>query len=432
MKSLSTLALAAALTAGLGTVAATQPAFAAKKEEAKPGMKLSPEFVKVAKPAQDALNAKNFAAAEPLVAQAEATAKSDDEKYVAAQFRLTLVSGTLTAAQDAGGGRAAANETALIPPLDTLIASPVVPPADKARYQYLRGSLTFNSRQPAQALPFLLAAQQAGYVDARDPGNLDLMIAQAKMDSGDLAGGTAAFDQVIAKAQASGKPAPETYYKYIISRANRAKDKPLTITWLNRYVKAYPTPQTWHDVLVTYGLSSPSVDVLDKGQRIDLYRLLHDTKGLSDQSLYEEYAQDLVDRGLPTEAEAVLKEGQASGKLTAGKALTDALRQASTQARAEGSLAPLEAKARNAADGKLAAQTADGYLSQGNNAKAADLYKVALTKGGVNADDVNTHLGIALSRSGDKAGAAAAFGNVKTGVRGDLATFWSTWVASQG
>lgn len=427
MKSLSTLALAAALTAGLGTVAVTQPAFAAKKEEAKPGLKLSPEFVKAAKPAQDAINAKDFATAAPLVPQLEAMAKNDDEKYVAAQLRLVLTSGQVSAAQTAGGP---VNETALVGPLDTLIANPVTPAADRAHYQYLRGSLAFNGKQYAQAIQYLTQAKQGGYVDARDPGNVDLMIAQSKMDSGDVAGGSADFEAAMAKAQAGGKPAPESYYKYVISRANKAKNKPLTITWLNRYAKAYPTPQTWHDVLITYGLSSPSVDVLDKGQRIDLYRLLHDTKALSDQSLYEEYAQDLVDRGLPTEAEAILKEGQATGKLTAGKALTDALRQASSQAKLEGSLAPLEAKARNAADGKLATQTADGYLSQGNNAKAADLYKVALTKGGVNADEVNTHLGIALSRSGDKAGAAAAFAQVKTGVRGDLATFWSTWVGA--
>ena len=430
MKSLSTLALAAALTAGLGTVAVTQPAFAAKKEEpAKPGLKLSPEFVKAAKPAQDALNAKDYATAEPAVVQIETIAKNDDEKYVAAQMRLVLTSGKLTAAQTAGGA-GAISETTLAGPLDTLIANPVTPPADRAHYQYLRGSLAFNGKQPAVALQYLTKAREGGYADPKDPGNLDLMIAQAKMDSGDLAGGSADIEAAMAKAQASGKPAPDSYYKYVISRANKAKNKPLTVTWLNRYVKAYPTPEIWHDVLITYGLSSPSVDVLDKGQRVDLYRLLHDTKGLSDQSLYEEYAQDLVDRGLPTEAEAVLKEGQASGKLATSKNLTDALRQASTQAKAEGSLAPLAAKAKTAADGKLAAQTADGYLSQGDNAKAAELYKLALTKGGVNADEVNTHLGIALSRSGDKAGAGAAFAQVKTGARGNLATFWSTWVGA--
>ena len=423
MKTLSTLALAAALAAGGGAVL-IQPALAAKKEEAKPGLKLSPDFVKAAKPAQDALAAKTWAAAEPLVVAAEAVAKNDDEKYVAASLRFDLTRGKIYAGRDTNPN-APVDESQLAGPLDTLIANPSTPAASKPQFLYVRGVLAFNGRQNAIAVKYLTEARQLGY---QDP-NLDLMIAKAKIEGGDLAGGSADLDAAIVKAQAGGKQAPKDYYLYAIARANKAKDKPTTVAWLNKYAKAYPSPETWRDVLVTYGLSSPSVDNLDKAQRIDLYRLLRDTKGLSDQSLYEEYAQDAIDRGLPSEAEAVLKEGQASGKLTAGASLTAALRTASSAARSEGSLGPLETKARGAADGKLAAQTADGYLSQGNNAKAADLYKLALSKGGVNAEDTNMHLGIALSRSGDKAGAAAAFATIKTGPRANLASLWSTWVA---
>lgn len=423
MKTLSTLALAVALAAG-GGVVLTQPATAAKKEEAKSGLKLSPEFLKAAKPAQDAVAAKNWAAAEPLVAVAEAAAKNDDEKYVAASFRFDVTRGKIYAVRDANPN-APVDESQLAGPLDTLIANPSTPAANRPQFLYVRGVLAFNGRQYPVAAKYLSDARQLGY---QDP-NLDLMIAKAKIEGGDLAGGNADLDAAIAKAQAGGKPAPKDLYLYGVARSLKAKDKTSTVAWLNKYAKAYPDPQTWRDVLVTYGLSSPSVDNLEKAQRIDLYRLLRDTKGLSDQSLYEEYAQDAIDRGLPLEAEAVLKEGQASGKLTGSKNATDMLRQASASAKLEGSLAPLETKARAAADGKLAAQTADGYLSQGNNAKAAELYKLALSKGGVSADDLNMHLGIALSRAGDKAGAAAAFANVKTGPRANLASLWSTWVA---
>ena len=423
MKTVHTFALAVALAAGSG-VALAPAAVAAKKEEAKPGLKLSPEFLKAAKPAQDALAAKNYAGAEPLVAQAEAAAKNDDEKYVAASFRFDLSRAQIYAVRDTNPN-APIDETKLAGPLDTLIANPSTPAAAKPQFLYVRGVLAFNGRQYPVAAKYLSDARQLGY---QDP-NLDLMIAKAKIEGGDMAGGSADLDAAIAKAQAGGKPAPKDYFTYAIARANKAKDKATTVTWLNKYAKAYPSAETWHDVLITYGLSSPSVDILDKAQRVDLYRLLRDSKGLSDQALYEEYAQDAIDRGLPSEAEAVLKEGQASGKLAASKNLTEAMRVASTAARNEGSLGPIETKARAAADGKLAAQTADGYLSQGNNAKAADLYKLALSKGGVSADDVNMHLGIALSRSGDKAGAAAAFATIKTGPRANLASLWSTWVA---
>lgn len=427
MKNLSTLALAAALATGLGGIAVVQPAAAAKKEEAKPGLKLSQEFVKLAKPAQDALAAKNYAGAEPMVAATEAAAKNDDEKFVAQSLRFDLTRGQIYAARDANPN-APVNETSLAGPLDALIANPSTPAANKPGYLYARGVLAFNGKQNAQAIQYLSQARQAGYAEP----NLDLMIAKAKFDSGDVAGGSADLDAAIAKAKAGGKAAPEDYYKYAIARSLKAKDKPQTVNWLAKWAAAYPTPQTWHDVLVTYGLTGPQgVDTLDKNQRIDLFRLMRDTKGLADQSLYEQYAQDVIDRGLPTEALSVLKEGQASGKLAAGRNLTDAMAQANSQAKLEGSLAPLEARAKTSPDGKLSAQTADAYLSKGDNAKAAELYRAALTKGGVSADDVNTHLGIALSRSGDKAGATAAFAEVKTGVRGNLATLWSAWVSTQ-
>lgn len=424
MKRLSTLAVAAAL---LGSTVLTASPALAKKEEAKPsGLKLSQDFVKAAKPAQDALAAKNYDAAEPLVAQAEAAAKNDDEKYVAETLRFDLTRGKILAAR-AANPNAPVDETALAAPLDALLANPSTPAASKPGFLYARGVLAFNGKQYPQAIQFLTQARDAGYAEP----NLDLMIVKAKFDSGDATGGSAALDKAIADAKAGGKPVPEDYYRYAIARLNKAGDKAQTVAWMSKYAEAYPTPQTWNAVLITYGLSTPSVDTLDKGQRIDLFRLMHDTKSLADQSFYEEYAQALIDRGLPNEALTVLHEGQAAGKLaTSDRAVADLLNQANLGAKAEGSLAALDTKARASADGKLAAQTADAYLNRGEDAKAADLYRVALTKGGVNADEVNTHLGIALARSGDKAGARAAFTAVKGMPRADLAALWTAWLDS--
>ena len=44
----------------------------------------------------------------------------------------------------------------------------------------------------------------------------------------------------------------------------------------------------------------------------------------------------------------------------------------------------------------------------------------------MDADAVNTHLGIALAGSGDTAGAKAAFALVKASPRADIASFWET------
>jgi hypothetical protein len=48
-------------------------------------------------------------------------------------------------------------------------------------------------------------------------------------------------------------------------------------------------------------------------------------------------------------------------------------------------------------------------------------------KPGVDAGVANLHIGMALARAGDKAGATAAL-NAVTGPRADIAKFWLTYV----
>lgn len=426
MNRISTVAIAAALL-GTGALAAAPASAKDKKQEQAQGsgLKLGADVLKVAQPAQAALKAKDYATAEPLVAQTEAAAKTDDEKYIAAALRYDLENGKLYAAQDANP-KAPVNETALAAPLDALLANPKTPADARGRYAFRRGALSFNSHQYPQAIQYFQQAKQLGYTD----DNIDLQIVKAKMESGDTAGGSADLQATMDRMTAAGQKPPEDYYRYAIARSNQSKDKAATVAWLTRYGKAYPTAKNWRDISVMYGIAQQPIDTLDKVQKIDLFRLMHDSKSLADQYDYEEYAQNAVDRGLPGEAAMVLREGQASGKLPTTRTVTEMLTQATQAARAEGSLAPLEVKAKAAADGKLAAQTADGYMSQGNYAKAVELYRLALTKGGVNADEVNTHLGIALSRTGDKAGAETAFAAVKTGSRANIAALWTAWLNS--
>ena len=69
----------------------------------------------------------------------------------------------------------------------------------------------------------------------------------------------------------------------------------------------------------------------------------------------------------------------------------------------------------------------DRYLAMGDQAKALELYRLALTKPGVDAAVINLHIGMALAKAGDKSGATAAF-NAVTGPRADIAKFWLTYL----
>lgn len=425
MKMISQLALGVALATGAAGLALAPPAFAKdKKEEKAAGLKLSPAFLKVAKPAQDAVNAGDPAVSEPLVAQAEAAATTDDDRYVAAQARYVVESQKINAAAKANPN-APLDQNSLAKPLDALIANPRTPPEDRAKYYYSRAQLAYASKQYPVAIDYFTKARELGNTNPE----LSLFLVRAKNDAGDMAGASAELNQAVAAKTAKGEKAPVEWYKFGIAQSNKRKLKPQTMEWLVKYAAAYPAPQTWYEVLATYGLQQDSVAKLDNKQKIDLFRLMRATGGLADQYFYLEYAQKAASAGLPAEALAVLKEGLANGKIPASNTEAKAmLTETATAMRAEGSLPSLEAKAKANASGALAMQTGDAYLGNDNYAKAVELYRLAMTKGGVDADTVNTRMGIALARAGDKAGAATAFAAVKGEPRVDIAQFWTTYV----
>ena len=425
MKTLSKFALAAVLATGVSGLAIVAPATAKdkKEEQAAPGFKLSKPVQAIAFQAQEAIKARNPATAEPLVAQIEAAATTDDDKYIAAALRYDLENTKLAIAQ-AANPKAPLDETVLAKPLDALLAAKATPAADRGRYLFRRGQLAYNSGQYPVATQYFTQAKQAGYTSA----DFDLQLAKVKVQAGDTAGGLADLDRFITAQKAAGQPVPEAYYRFGIATANGKKMAPETLAWMQKYVTAYPNAKVWRDVILQYAFAQNSLAAPDKAQNVDLYRLMRASGAMPDQAMYEDYANTVYKAGNPYEAAAVLKEGMAAGRIPASSTFSKGLlTAANTAIKAEGSLATSEKQATAAKDGKIAASTGDAYLGQNNYAKAAEMYRAALSKGGVDANEVNTRLGIALARSGDKAGAQAAFGAVTGNPRAGIAALWTTW-----
>ena len=125
--------------------------------------------------------------------------------------------------------------------------------------------------------------------------------------------------------------------------------------------------------------------------------------------------QQLADKvGLPGEAQAIVNEGKAKGAYNAGsKAVSDIGAAAGAKVAADkASLAAAEKSAASAPTGKAALGTADAYFGYGDYAKAATLYRLALQKGGVDANTANLRLGMALAKAGQAAEAKQAFAQV--------------------
>ena len=147
---------------------------------------------------------------------------------------------------------------------------------------------------------------------------------------------------------------------------------------------------------------------------------------------YDRYAYAALTKGYPGEAMAVLEEGIAAKTVDPNKSpFKEMIQQA--KAKSAGEAASLEAaaaKGLNAPTAKAAVATGDLLYGYGQYAKAADLYRAALKKPGADASLINLHLGMALARSGDKAGATAALSAV-TGARSEIAKYWLTYLKTQ-
>ncbi|MFD1788859.1 hypothetical protein ACFSC3_14940 [Sphingomonas floccifaciens] len=407
MKSISKLALAAALSTGVVSTAIALPAAAQKKnDKAAQGPKLSDAIRKPLAAAQTALTAKDYPTALAQTAIAEPLATTDEEKYFVAAMQLQAT--------------APSNDLqALAPILDKLIVNPKTPPAQLGQYNFLRGEAAFQKKKYAEALPYLTKAQQLGYQNEA----LQLRIASANIETGNTAGGLAAIDKTINDEIAAGKKPSEDLYNYALGKVY-GKDPAATSQWSMRKLKAYPTAKNWRESLLIYR-DGAAKGKLDRGMQIDLFRLMRATKSLADRGDYLEYADLLYIGGYPAEAKAVIDEGKATGKIPASDAsATRTMTDVNTALKSEGSLAGSETKAKAAGNGKMALSTGDAYLGQGNTAKALEMYALAGQKGGVDASELALHTGAAYAQAGQKDQARTAFQSVSTGPRKDIAAFW--------
>lgn len=412
MTFVSKLALAAVLTLGTSALGAS-PALAQKKAEKGAGseLKVSEEFRKAAGPAETAVKAKDWAAADPAITAAEAVAKSDDEKYFAAFMRLQL---------ELGRNNEAGQRTAL----GILANNPKTPPESQrvfaTQYNLLSGIAASRDKKHAEAIQFLTKARELGVADPA--GDIAVSLANSYAATGKQAEAIAEVNRAIQARKAAGQKPPADWYKFAIPKVNQLGDRSAMADWLTRYIQDYPSVQNWRWAIQVFRQGTAGTN--EKVEKLDLYRLMRATNALAGRGDYADYAFSAQQAGLPWEAIAVLDEGRKAGVVPAGDADTQRIYTASQAGvKAEGSLDALAKQAAAAKTGTAAAQTGDAFLASGNHARALELYDLALQKGGVNADEVALHRGIALQRLGRKDEARSAFQSVK-GAYANLALLW--------
>ncbi|HJP69658.1 MAG TPA: tetratricopeptide repeat protein, partial [Sphingomicrobium sp.] len=126
------------------------------------------------------------------------------------------------------------------------------------------------------------------------------------------------------------------------------------------------------------------------------------------------------------EAQAVLEAGEAAHVVNpAAPDMRDII--AAVRAKPKATAADLAAATKAAVNGTALLHIGDRYFAMGDYAKAVQLYRMALGKPGVDTAVANLHIGMALARQGDKAGAITALNSV-SGPRADIAKYWLIYV----
>lgn len=359
---------------------------------------------------QEAVNAKDTASIPAKLAAARAKAKTKDDNYVISQLQLK-------AAVDAK------DNAAIAVALEAALASGGVPVEQQAGLYNNLGNLHANAKAYDKAA---VAFEQALKLE---PNNVDamIMLGEARHAQGRTAEGVGLFQKAIAARVAAGQKPDESWYKRSVALAFNAK-LPTAAALSRDWVAAYPGAKSWRDSIVIY----QSTSNLDDASLLDSMRLAQATGALAGENDYFRFANTLMLKGFPGEAKAVLEQGFAAKAIDRSRATFSQL-YAQASAKAQGdraSLASSATAALAAPDAKKAMVTADAYYGYGDYAKAAELYRAALGKSGVDKDLANLRLGMSLARSGDKAGATAAL-NAAGGAQAEVAKFWLTYLATR-
>ena len=359
---------------------------------------------------QTAVNAKSIATIPALAAAANAKAKTPDDKYVIAQLQLR-------AAVDA-------NDTAaMAAAIEAIIASNGVPASDTNALYINLGKLDYNAKAYDRASKSFerLLQFDANNVDAM------VMLAETRNAQGRTADGVALLQKAIAVRAAGGQKVDEAWYKRAVAlsyNAQLASAPGLARDWAS----AYPTAKNWRDAIRIYQTTSK----LDDGSLIDSMRLANVVGALSGENDYYRFANVLVGRGFPGEAKLVLEQGFAAKSIDKARPMFSQL-YATASAKSQGDRASLDASGKAALAAPAAKQAvliADAYYGYGDYAQAVELYRAALTKTGADKNLLNLRIGMALARSGDKAGATAAFG-AAGGAQADVAKLWLAYLATK-
>jgi tetratricopeptide (TPR) repeat protein len=357
-----------------------------------------------------AVNAQDWPTAQTALDAATPAAHGPGAKFLAGQLRLRIALGTSNVAMQSQA-------------IDEMIASGGAQPSELRPLYENQFDFAVQAHDNAKAER---AIAQLQTLSPNDP-TLFVRVARVKVGANDPAGAIAAYQQAVQAQQAAGQPIPVEWRQQMAGIAYRAH-LPQTASLMHDWLVAAPSPALWHDTLAIYGEAHGG----DNALKLDVYRLIRAAGAMSAERDFITLSEAAGEVRAIGEVKAVLDEGLSRNLITANAAYARE-RLNAINPRVEQDRASLVTERRTALagnDGVAALRVADSLYGYGQYAEAAELYRAAVQKGGVDANLANTRLGEALALAGQRAQAEAAFHAV-TGPRAELAQYWLLWLSSR-
>jgi tetratricopeptide (TPR) repeat protein len=418
MKLITTTAIAL-VAAAVATPAAAQygapaqqqqtiPQASAQTKPAQVQIKPSGKALKAIVDLQDTVKKNDFANVPAKVAAAQAVASTKEDRYLIGKLQLDAA-------------LAQKDNSALAAAIDTIAGSGYLDSSKVAGLYKDLGATYYNNQQYAQA--------QAAYQKAlaADPSNVEVpaLIGESLFAQGQKAEAAAAFRRAIQARVAAGQKPDENLLKRATIIAYDA-GSPIAAELGQQWVTSYPSPESWRNSIAIYrNLNHPDVE-----GTLDLLRLMQATSALTVPSDYSLFMRASAEQSNYNEAQAVLDAGIAAKVVNpSDPEFRDIIAGLKTKNKA--TVADLETAEKTAQNPSAYMRIGDWYYAMGRYAKAAELYRKAIGKPGVDSNIANLHLGMALARAGDKPGATAAL-NAVSGSRADIAKFWLAYVNQRG
>ncbi len=381
----------------------TQPApagqTAAPASDAKK-IKLSGKAQKAILDLQSSVNKADYASVPAKLAAAQAVASTPDDKYAIGQLQLKAALATK-------------DNTAMGSAVDAIANSGFVDGATSSKLYASFGTTLYNNKDYG---PAAVAFQKAVTVD---PNNVEVysLLGEAKFAQGQKAEAASDFQRAIQLKLASGQKPDAALMQRAVAVAYEARS-PAAVELGRQWIAAYPSAENWRNAIAIYrNLNHPDVE-----GTLDLLRLMQATGALTTAGDYALFAEASADQMNFNEAQAVIDAGIAAKLVDPASArFRDIVSGLKNKQKA--TAVDLEAAVKMSPSPINLLRIGDRYYGMGNYAKAAETYRDVLTKPGADKDLANLHLGMALARSGDKAGAAGALKAV-AGAQADVAKYW--------